>query len=96
LGEFFYIFQSEWCKIWLYPVITKHWVPSTFGSFYYECTHGHIRVQLHGHENDAMCCVIQVLLSVVNACEFDYFLQPFHLSVAAINWVKLQKRITLG
>jgi len=85
LGEIFYIFQSEWCKIWLNPIITKHWVPSTFVSFYCECTHGHIGVQLHGHANDAMCCAIEVLLSAMNACEFDYSLQPFHLCVVATN-----------
>jgi hypothetical protein len=48
--------------------------------------HGHIRVQLHRHAiNDAMCCVRQVLSSAMNACEFDYSLQPFHLCVVVIN-----------
>jgi hypothetical protein len=48
--------------------------------------HGHTKVQLHGHAiNDAMCYAIQALSSVVNACEFDYSPEPFHLCVVAIN-----------
>jgi len=37
-NEFFYRFQSEWCKIWLNLIITKHLVLGAFGSFYCECT----------------------------------------------------------